>query len=126
MTYITSKKFRVLCQRDFEIFDLSTSSTCLLHKPSPLNMFSNIYRIAQGILSLPHSSANVERIFSIQNLIKTKTRNRLAVNTCNSLIQIRDLLKSSGCECHNFKMPKEMVSTNIPNNASEFEEELLE
>ena len=65
-------------------------------------MFENIYRIAQGILSLARSSANVERIFSINNLIKTKFRQLVTAN-----IHTRDLLKANSCFCHNFKINNE-------------------
>jgi hypothetical protein len=38
-------------------------------------------KFALNLLSLPHSSANVERIFSQVNLLKTKQRNRLSTST---------------------------------------------
>lgn len=87
-------------------------------------MFSNIFRIAKGILSIPHSSANVERIFSIQNLIKTKCRNRLAVGTCSALLQTRDLIKSSNNCCHKFKIDKKLLNQTLSNDSPP-EEELL-
>ena len=87
-------------------------------------MFGNICRIAKGILSIPHSSANVERIFSVQNLIKTKCRNRLAVDTCSALLQTRDLIKSKNNCCHSYKIGHELTKKNIPNENPN-EEELL-
>lgn len=62
-------------------------------------MFLDISRIVTGILSIPHSSANVERAFSYQNVIKSKERNRLNVSTLSSIIQTKDLLKSKNCSC---------------------------
>lgn len=82
-------------------------------------MFSNIFRIVEGILSLPHSSACVERIFSIQNLIKTKLRNRLALPTCSALIQTRDLMKSTDMCCYNYNaknLTKYSLRKNVPEN----------
>lgn len=48
-------------------------------------MFGNISSFAKAVLCLPHSSAEVERIFSTLNNIKTKLQNRLDtkhVNRC--------------------------------------------
>ena len=44
-------------------------------------MFNDISGESKGILSIPHSSANVGRIFSYQNLIETKWINRLFAST---------------------------------------------
>ncbi|XP_023314103.1 uncharacterized protein LOC111693538, partial [Trichogramma pretiosum] len=41
------------------------------------------------LLSLPSSNAVVERAFSIMNLIKTKTKNRLELISLDSLLRIR-------------------------------------
>lgn len=72
-------------------------------------MFPDISRIASGVLSIPHSSANVERIFSIQNLIKTKTRNRLNVETVSNLIKTNDLLRSSETNCYNYTISNDLI-----------------
>lgn len=44
-------------------------------------LFPNLIEFVQMLLSLPHSSAEVERVFSKLALIKTKTRNRLNIKT---------------------------------------------
>ena len=44
-------------------------------------MSNDISRESKGILSIPHSPANVERIFSYQNLIETKWINKLFAST---------------------------------------------
>lgn len=72
-------------------------------------MFPDILRVAVGILSIPHSSANVERVFSYQNIIKTKERNRLNVSTLPNIIQTKDLLKSTNSSCFNLKMINELL-----------------
>lgn len=87
-------------------------------------MFANIFRIAKGILSIPHSSANGERIFAVQNLIKTKCRNRLAIDTCSALLQTRDLIMSNNSCCHSFKIGHDLTKKNLP-NGNPAEEELL-
>lgn len=76
-------------------------------------MFSELSKVVRGILSIPHSSANVERILSYQNIIKTKGRNRLHVATVCSLIETKDLLKSSNSCCFNFKITTTLLSKNM-------------
>ena len=41
------------------------------------------------ILALPASSADAERGFSIQNLIKTETRNRLTLETLTAIMRVK-------------------------------------
>lgn len=48
--------------------------------------FKNVAGFVLKILSLPHSSVDCERIFSKVNLIKTKVRNRLQVESLNGLL----------------------------------------
>lgn len=72
-------------------------------------MFKELTKVVRGILSIPHSTANVERIFSFQNIVKTKERNRLHVPTVSSLIQTKDLLKASNSCCFNFKISKDLL-----------------
>lgn len=49
-------------------------------------MFKNLADYMLNLCVLPHSSAAAERKFSEMNLIKTKIRNKLNVNTVNSLM----------------------------------------
>lgn len=60
------------------------------------------------ILSFPHSSANVERIFSVINLTKTKTRNRLQTDSLIGLLLAKELIKESNC--YEFEITKEKLS----------------
>lgn len=60
-------------------------------------VFKNICLFVFDILSLPHSSASAERIFSQLNLIKSKLRNRLSPETCNSLLMAKTLLGNNSC-----------------------------
>ena len=125
-----NSEYRALSEYE-ELKKFSNKSICdfwtevsLVKNEHGKQMFANIFRIAQGILSLPHSSANIERIFSIHNLIKTKCRNRLATSTCDSLLQTRDLLKANNSQCYNFQIPLEMLTKKAANIS--IEEELLE
>jgi hypothetical protein len=59
-------------------------------------VFENICHFAFNICSLQHSSAAAERTFlSIE--IKSKTRNRLIPETCNSLLLAKKLLNGKPC-----------------------------
>lgn len=60
-------------------------------------IFPRLFKFATAILSLPHSSPTTERIFSSLNLIKTKIRNRLQIQTCDSLLQAKEILNNIEC-----------------------------
>lgn len=58
--------------------------------------FKELSTLAVSLLSLPHSSAEVERLFSQVNLLKTKLRNRLCTKTVRALLTVRSGLKRLG------------------------------
>ncbi|KAM0728334.1 hypothetical protein ACS0PU_005116 [Formica fusca] len=60
-------------------------------------MFPNLTKLIRAILSLPHSSAAAERTFSQLNLMKTKIRNRLDIDTCEAILHAKGLLDESTC-----------------------------
>ncbi|KYM96015.1 hypothetical protein ALC62_13334 [Cyphomyrmex costatus] len=65
--------------------------------------------IALKLLSLPLSNAVVERVFSIINLIKTKIRNRMKVQTLEALLLIRIYFSNHNiCCCRNFLIMEKM------------------
>jgi hypothetical protein len=71
----------------------------------------------QNICCLSHSSAEIERIFSKVNLIKTKLRNKLVTKTVEGLILAKDLLKVNGVNggnCYAFHLTDKptLLSTN--------------
>jgi hypothetical protein len=86
-------------------------------------MFPNLTKVAQCVMCLPHSSASAERIFSQLNLIKTKTRNRLLIKTCASLLHAKDILRLSGENCFTWKPPKIMHKYNIQHKNRESSDE---
>lgn len=63
--------------------------------------------IVWTVLTMPVSTANVERIFSQINLNKTKTRNKLQTETLNGILLTKDYLKGNGKECHTIPNDKE-------------------
>jgi hypothetical protein len=48
------------------------------------------------LLSLPHANADSERLFSQMNLMKTKCRNRLLVDTMNGTLLSHQKMKRGG------------------------------
>lgn len=68
------------------------------------------------LFSLPHSSANVERIFSQMNLNKTKTKNHLKEGTLNGILSSKEVI-GSDCSrkkvCYEFEVTAGMLK-NIP------------
>ena len=58
--------------------------------------FLLLCKLAQALLSIHHSAAEVERTFSVEKEILTLKRNKLSQNTFNAHMLIRNNVKSSG------------------------------
>lgn len=108
--YDELKKFENLSIESFwsKISSLKNS----LNEP----MFQNLSKIVNGLLTLPHSTAAVERIFSQYKMIKTSARNRLHLQTCSSLLSTKDFLKASGCSCCDWRPNKGLLKRNFKSN----------
>ncbi|KAG7169876.1 putative hAT family C-terminal dimerization region-containing protein 11 [Homarus americanus] len=50
---------------------------------------TRISQLALTLLSLPHSNADVERIFSHMNIVQIKLRNRLSIRSLNAIMAIK-------------------------------------
>lgn len=55
--------------------------------------FEDLINFVYNLLSLLHSSAAAERIFSQLSFIKTKYRNKLDFETINSIMQSKELCR---------------------------------
>ena len=60
-------------------------------------LFPNLSEFMMSLLSLSHSSAAAERVFSSINRMKTKTRNCLSTNTIVGLLHTKRLMRDSTC-----------------------------
>lgn len=78
-------------------------------------VFGELAHVALGILSLPHSNAEIERQFSQMNVIKNKLRNRMKLTMLNSILAIRNGLRKINICCKDFTIPNELVRK-IKNN----------
>lgn len=73
------------------------------------NPFEDLSRLALTLLCLPHSNADVERIFSHMNIVKTKLRNRLSIKSLNAIMAIKYGLRRHGKCCHNYDLPIDVI-----------------
>ncbi|KAK3889680.1 hypothetical protein Pcinc_006246 [Petrolisthes cinctipes] len=76
---------------------------------SGMNPFQELYDLAISVLSLPNSNAEVERLFSQLNLVKTNLRNRLSTSSVSAVLTIRSGLKRVEKCCHSYELPASAV-----------------
>ena len=65
----------------------------------PREKYPTISELVAVTITLPLSTAEVERIFSQLKLIKTDHRNRLNINTLNKLLMVKLNLKLLETDC---------------------------
>ena len=65
-------------------------------------VFSNIASLAKLILTLQHSNAETERMFSIMVDSKTKKRNRMGPELLDSILFVNSNLKAKDKSCLEF------------------------
>ncbi|CAI6358771.1 unnamed protein product [Macrosiphum euphorbiae] len=78
--------------------------------------FVHLANFALGALSLPHSNADCERIFSKVNLIKVKTRNRLNTDTIQACLFASQEIQIKNNTCIDFKPSKQMIDSMTTSN----------
>lgn len=88
---------------------ISRLKTSLIHT-------SNIYKLAKTYLSLPHSNAEAERIFSVVTDMKTKKRNHLGDDTLNSVAVIRSAYGTKDINYLNLEVTKKHLTLHNSNN----------
>lgn len=66
--------------------------------------FKNLSKFVLNVISLPHSNADCERIFSKVNLIKTKTRNKVITLTMSGILLAKQRVQGN---CVNFEPSKD-------------------
>ena len=74
-----------------------------------INTFQDICELALSILSLPHSNAEVERLFSQISIVKNKLRSRLSSKSVSAIITVRSGLRRMGKCSYSYEMPEEVV-----------------
>lgn len=76
---------------------------------SGLNPFGELSSLARRLLVLPWSNAEVERLFSQMNIVKTKLRNRMGPKLLDSILTVRAGLKRSEVCCSEYQLPSEVL-----------------
>jgi len=74
-----------------------------------LEEFSALNSFVSYVLTLIHSSASVERLFSSINLNKTKIRNRISTDTMTGILHSKNLLSNQGQHCYAFNITSDMI-----------------
>lgn len=74
------------------------------------NPFLELADFAIEILTLPHSNAEVERLFSNMNIVKNKLRNRMQVPMLSAILTIKAGLKRYDKCCDNFNLPISIIN----------------
>lgn len=78
-------------------------------------VFEDLCRSAFRILALPHSNADVERVFSTVTNTKTKSRNRMSTTLLRSITRMKWGLKGTGQCCMNYKIDEDKEAMKIAN-----------
>lgn len=73
------------------------------------NPFKELSEFALCVLVLPWSNAEVERVFSQVNIVKTKLRNRMTTSMANALLTVRAELRRNDKCCHDYVLPESVV-----------------
>ena len=60
--------------------------------------------------TIPLSSAQVERMFSLVTCVKTKYRNRMKIGTLESIVRIRAYMHQKKTCCNSYEIPQHMLN----------------
>jgi hypothetical protein len=93
-----NREWQLLCDIDLltNCDDLSDFWTKVATMKNQIGepMFNNLMTVVKLILSLPHSSAAAERVFSQLSMIKNRLRNRLAITTCSYILALKENIQT--------------------------------
>jgi len=67
-------------------------------------LFVTLNLLVEAVLSLPHSNAEAERIFSIVSDVKNKKRNRLSNDTVSAICIVRSSFQTQNINCLKFEV----------------------
>ena len=68
------------------------------------SLFPNLENLVNAIMSLSHSNAEAERIFSIVTDVKNKKRNRIYITSLDTVCKIQSSFQTNNNDCHTFQI----------------------
>ena len=72
--------------------------------------YPNVHRLVTSLLTMPVSNAEVERLFSQMNCVKTGLRNRMQIAMLESILRIRSRLHATNLTCVTYPISAKMLS----------------
>ena len=78
--------------------------------------FEQLERLVDIVLSLPHSNAEAERIFSIVTDVKTKKRNKISTKCLNAICQVRSAFQRNQNDCRTFEVNEKHIELHSSDN----------
>lgn len=82
---------------------------CETRKGDESLAYPEINKLVSYLLTLPHSSASMERVFSAINLNKSKVRNRLGSETLSGILHIKRLINEHEKNCFDFHIASNVL-----------------
>ena len=73
------------------------------------NPFLELYQCAISVLIFPHSNAEIERVFSCMNYVKSKLRNSMSLKVLNAILTIKFGLIRVGKCCSTYDLPSHVL-----------------
>ena len=73
------------------------------------NPFLELYQCAISVLILPHSNAEIERVFSSMNYVKSKLRTSMSLKLLNAILAIKFGLIRVGKCCSTYDLPSHVL-----------------
>jgi len=98
---------------------------CDYRDASETNPFEELCLLTMRLLVLPWSNADVERLFSQMNLVKTKLRNRMGSKLLDSILTIKSGLKRQNVCCESYSLPMNVLKQITMPSFLEQEEDML-
>lgn len=77
---------------------------------SHVHNFHELVNFVFTILGLPLSSADVERVFSQMNVVKTKKSNKMQLSLLNAILIIKYGLRRANKNCYNYELSIDVLS----------------